>query len=48
MVLSLDRAGLIRREPGRARTIAIMIDPTTLPLLKPRTNQPVKTTVQRY
>ncbi len=48
MVLSLDRAGLIRREPGRARTIAIMIDPTTLPLLKPRTDQPVKITVQRY
>ena len=45
MVLALERAGLIRREPGRARSIALLLDPTALPPLRP--SQPVKTSVQR-
>jgi len=41
----LDRAGLITRRPGVARTIELLIDPGSLPVL--RLNQPVKTSVQR-
>jgi DNA-binding MarR family transcriptional regulator len=48
MVLALERAGLIRREPGRARSITVLVDPTALPQLQPSDNQPVKTSVQRY
>jgi DNA-binding MarR family transcriptional regulator len=46
MVLTLERAGLIQREPGRARSIAVLVNPTDLPPLRP--SQPVKTSVQRY
>jgi len=35
MVLSLERSGLIRREPGRARSISVIVDPMTLPPLQP-------------
>ena len=45
MVLTLERAGLIRRQPGMARSIEVLIDPECLPLLRPP--QPVKTSVQR-
>jgi DNA-binding MarR family transcriptional regulator len=45
MVLTLERAGLIRRQPGIARSIEVLIDPECLPLL--RLPQPVKTSVQR-
>ncbi|MFZ2078617.1 MAG: MarR family transcriptional regulator [Xanthobacteraceae bacterium] len=48
MVLSLERAGLIRREPGRARSVVILVDPTALPQLRSSTDQPIKTSVQRY
>jgi SOS-response transcriptional repressor LexA len=48
MVLSLERAGLIRREPGRARSISLLVDPMALPPLQPGHLQPVKTTVPRY
>ena len=48
MVVTLERAGLIRREPGRARTIAVLVEPALLPQLRPRSDQPVKTSVQRY
>ena len=34
MVLTLERQGLITRKPRQARSIEILIDPTTLPLLK--------------
>ena len=47
MALSLERAGYIRREPGRARSICLLIDPMALPPLQPRHLQPVKTTVPR-
>jgi DNA-binding MarR family transcriptional regulator len=34
MVLTLERQGLINRQPGKARSIHILIDPKRLPLLK--------------
>ena len=34
MVLTLERRGLIERQPGQARSIQITIDPETLPVLK--------------
>jgi SOS-response transcriptional repressor LexA len=45
MVVTLERAGLIRREPGRARSIVVLVPPDCLPLLQPP--QPVKSSVQR-
>jgi DNA-binding MarR family transcriptional regulator len=45
MVLTLERAGLIRRQPGVARSIELLVDPHALPV---RQSQPVKTPVQRY
>jgi DNA-binding MarR family transcriptional regulator len=45
MVLNLERARLIRRTPGVARSIELLINPEKLPTLIP---QPVKTSVQRY
>lgn len=33
MVLTLERAGLIRRRPGVARSIELLIDPEILPVL---------------
>lgn len=46
MVLSLERAGLIRREPGRARSTAVLVDVTGLPPLRPSSDQPVRTSVR--
>ncbi len=34
MVLRLEKEGLIRRQPGVARTIEILVDPDELPALK--------------
>lgn len=34
MVLKLEKEGLIRRQPGVARTIEILVDPKQLPTLK--------------
>ena len=48
MVLSLERSGLIRRQPGRARSIVVLVDPQALPMLQPSQIQPVKTSVTRY
>jgi len=45
MVLTLERAGLIQRQPGVARSIQLLVDPQALPTLK---TQPVKTSVSRY
>jgi len=45
MVLTLERQGLIRRQPGVARSIAVLIDPKDLPVLQ---SQSVKIPVQRY
>jgi hypothetical protein len=46
MVLSLEKAGLITRKPGAARSIALRVDPADLPELISPYGQPVKITVQ--
>jgi DNA-binding MarR family transcriptional regulator len=46
MILTLERQGLIQRQPATARTIEILIPPETLPVL--RTPQTVKTSDSRY
>jgi len=48
MVLALGRAGLIRRQPGVARSIQVLVDPQGLPPLSPSIHQLVKSSVQRY
>jgi DNA-binding MarR family transcriptional regulator len=46
MILTLERSGLIRRKPGAARSIEILIPPQNLPpLLSP---QSVKSSVQNH
>jgi hypothetical protein len=42
MVLSLERSGLIRREPGRSRSILVMVNSNLLPQLKPAQIKPSK------
>jgi DNA-binding MarR family transcriptional regulator len=34
MVLTLERAGLIKRQPGIARSVELLIDPEDLPVLR--------------
>ena len=34
MVLTLERGGLIRRQPGVARSIEVLVDPEALPILR--------------
>jgi DNA-binding MarR family transcriptional regulator len=46
MVLQLDNRGLIRRSPGAARSIELMVPCERLPPL--RCTQPIKNPVQRY
>jgi DNA-binding MarR family transcriptional regulator len=48
MVLTLERAGLIRRRPGVARSIEVLVEPHALPPLQPGVDQIVKSSVQRY
>lgn len=48
MVLTLERAGLIRRQPATARTIQLLVDPQELPSLRADQNQTVKSSVPRY
>ena len=48
MVLSLERARLIRRQPGVARSIQLLVQPEYLPILRPAENQTVKSSVQSY
>ena len=48
MILTLERAGLIRRQPGGARSIEVLVDPAALPTLRADNEQPVKSSVQRY
>jgi DNA-binding MarR family transcriptional regulator len=45
MVLILERQRLIKRQPGVARSIQLLIEPDKLPTL---TAKSVKTSVQRY
>ena len=46
MVLTLEKRGLISRQPGAARAITVLVDSAKLPDLTP--SQPVKTTVIGY
>src|SRR6266849_1141288 len=48
MVLTLERSGLIRRQPGIARSIKVLVDPEALPPLRASSDQPVKSSVQSY
>jgi IclR helix-turn-helix domain len=47
MVLTLERAGLIRRQPRVPRSIEVLVAPEDLPVLLAQV-QPVKTSVPRY
>ena len=47
MILTLERAGFIRRQPGVARSIEVLVPPEDLPVLQALI-QPVKTSVPRY
>jgi DNA-binding MarR family transcriptional regulator len=47
MILTLERAGLIRRQPGAPRSIEALVSPEHLPILE-ISDQPVKTSVPRY
>ena len=47
MVLTLERAGLIRRRPGAPRSIEVLVPPEDLPPLQADA-QPVRTSVTRY
>jgi DNA-binding MarR family transcriptional regulator len=47
MILTLERVGLIRRQPGVPRSIEVLVPPEDLPVLLAHV-QPVKTTVPRY
>ena len=44
-VLTLERAGLIRRQPGLARSIEVLVSPERLPVLRPSVS--VKSSVPR-
>ena len=48
MLLALERAGLIARQPGMARSIKLLVEPEHLPILRPVDQQTVKSSVQRY
>jgi DNA-binding MarR family transcriptional regulator len=47
MILALERAGLIRRQPGMPRSVEVLVPPEQLPVLE-TPSQPVKTSVPRY
>src|SRR6201987_6043277 len=48
MLITLEREGLSRRQPGVARSIQLLIDPSALPPLLPSQHQSVKTAVHGY
>ena len=48
MVVTLEQAGLISRQPEQPRTIAVLVQEDDLPRLKPGFGQTVKTNVTRY
>jgi DNA-binding MarR family transcriptional regulator len=48
MILKLEQAGLITRQPGVARSITLAVDPKLLPELESGHDQPVRTSVQGY
>ena len=48
MILKLEKAGLISRQPGVPRSIVVLLHRSALPMLEPSGVQPVKNSVQRY
>lgn len=48
MLLTLEKAGLISRQPGMARCVTVLIGQDNLPRLDPPNAQPVKSYVTRY
>jgi hypothetical protein len=48
MVVALEQAGLISRQPGTPRSIVVLVQEDHLPRLRPGFAQTVKTTVTRY
>jgi len=48
MVVALEQAGLISRQPGIPRSIAVLVQDDHLPRLKPGYAQTVKTNVTKY
>src|ERR1700752_4663464 len=48
MVVGLERAGLISRQPGLPRSIRLLVQREAFPELRSDHEQPVKTSVQRY
>src|ERR1700759_5403708 len=48
MLLTLENAGLISRQPGVARSITVLVKRADLPTLDPGYAQAVKSSVQRY
>ena len=48
MVLTLERLRLIKRQPGVARSIRLLVEPEHLPILRRPDNEPVESTVHRY
>ena len=47
MVLNLEKARLISRQPGMPRSIAVLLEPSVLPELDRGHGQPAKITVTR-
>ena len=47
MVLALETRGFIRRTPGQARSIELLVAPEALPLLQPPAES-IRTSVQQY
>jgi DNA-binding MarR family transcriptional regulator len=47
MIVALERAGFIRRQPSAPRSIEVLVPPEYLPVLETPA-QPVKTSVPRY
>lgn len=48
MIVTLERNGLIRRQPAVPRSIELLVAPENLPILQWLENQPVKTSVTKY
>lgn len=48
MIVGLEKAGLISRQPGVPRSIRVLVKRSALPELAASREQPVKTPVQGY
>ena len=48
MIVALEQVGLISRQPGRPRTITVLLHEDDLPRLQPGFGQTVKTSVTGY